>query len=730
MKHSKLITAAIALVLACVVALSGIGCIVTGFELEVDDWTHIVCLTVFFTILGLLCMSFQLGELVLTLLVLVAIALQLHFGDLLLSLEKLVNHITVYYDAGYNWGFIRWSEESLLRVDPDTALIAVATLVSLAVSWVVYRRQWFGFAVIAGLLPLIACCVVLDTVPDNTCLWPLLTGLLLVTLTQRMRRVSVQDANRLTALLLIPTILLTGGIFRFTSEDTYRTDAQILQGKLVKVAIWMMDRGILPQGSVEIPVGPAVADTVDLASAGELNLGDGTVMKVTATKFSGVLYLRGRAYDYYTGLRWEATVNSEGENGWPSGVMGRAGQVIIETDKAQFLCYFPYYIQAPRWADLIRDGYYPNWDDLTKYGYNLCLPGERTKPDRLTSDEREQYTELPEDTLMAAEDILEQAGIDTRMDPDEVAAAVADYVRKSAVYDTNTGKMPARESDFAIWFLEESDSGYCVHFASAAAVLMRAAGVPARYVTGYMSRVTAGAECAVLENQAHAWVEYYDPDQGWTVLEATPVSVQEPVIITPPPTETTEPEGTTKPTETTEPTKNTEPTETTLPTETTRPTETVTAPTRPTVVTRPTEGTTVSATTEPVDPTEPTEPQQSLREQLNLKWIRGMLWVLAVWLLLAMQYRLRIRLRKKRMQQGTPNQQALCRWRHVRRLARVSSLTAQDILPLAEKAAFSQHTLSQEELDAFDDWFRRANQALLQKPWVIQFVLRLIFAVE
>lgn len=732
MKHNKLITAAIALVLASIIALSGIGCIVTAFDIEVDDWTHIVCLTVFFAAAGILCLSFQLGELVLTLVALVILALQLHYGQLLLSLEKLINHITLCYDAGYHWGFIRWSEESLLTVDPDTALTALAALIALSVSWVVYRRQWFGFAVIGGLLPLIACCIVTDTIPDNTCLWLLLTGLLLVTLTQRMRRISVSDANRLTALLLIPTVLLSSLIFRYSSEDTHLDKAQALQKKLVNAAVWLMDRGVLPQGSIAIPVGHAVAGTVDLTDVGALTLGDGTALRVTATDLDGVLYLRGQAYDYYSGLRWEATVNSDGEHGWPSGIMGRAGQIKIQTDTALSLRYFPYYIQTPDWMDRIRDGYYPNSEDLTEYGYNLCIPGDRTTVSRLQNDEREQYLDLPDETLWAAEAILEQAGIDTRMDPDHIAEAVTAYVRASASYDTNTRKMPALESDFAIWFLEDSETGYCVHFASAAAVLMRAAGVPARYVTGYMTRVSAGAECAVLENQAHAWVEYYHRDHGWTVLEATPVSVQDPVILTPAPTEplpTTEP---TLPTETTQPTLPTLPTETAQPTETTQPIETVTTPTGPSVVTRPTGTvpTTTPTATESVAPTAPTEPQQSLGEQLNLKWIRGILWVLAVWLLLAFQYRLRIRLRKKRMRKGTPNQQALCRWHHVRRLARVSSLTAQDILPLAEKAAFSQHSLTEEELAAFDDWFRRANEALLEKPWLIQFLLRLIFAVE
>ena len=51
---------------------------------------------------------------------------------------------------------------------------------------------------------------------------------------------------------------------------------------------------------------------------------------------------------------------------------------------------------------------------------------------------------------------------------------------------------------------------------------MQAAGIPARYVTGYYVNVTQGEQITVYSNQAHAWAEYWLPGYGWTVLEATP----------------------------------------------------------------------------------------------------------------------------------------------------------------------------------------------------------------
>ena len=55
---------------------------------------------------------------------------------------------------------------------------------------------------------------------------------------------------------------------------------------------------------------------------------------------------------------------------------------------------------------------------------------------------------------------------------EEMAAAIADYVRQSASYDLMTDRMPADQTDFAIWFLEEGTTGYCVHFATAATMLL------------------------------------------------------------------------------------------------------------------------------------------------------------------------------------------------------------------------------------------------------------------
>lgn len=84
-------------------------------------------------------------------------------------------------------------------------------------------------------------------------------------------------------------------------------------------------------------------------------------------------------------------------------------------------------------------------------------------------------------------------------------------------------------ADPVLYFLNESHAGNSTQFASAAVLLCRMVGLPARYVVGYaapQSLFTAagdGSFRAVLQDDnAHAWAEIYLAGQGWTPLEVTP----------------------------------------------------------------------------------------------------------------------------------------------------------------------------------------------------------------
>ena len=72
-------------------------------------------------------------------------------------------------------------------------------------------------------------------------------------------------------------------------------------------------------------------------------------------------------------------------------------------------------------------------------------------------------------------------------------------------------------------FIFSTRAGFCEHFSSAFVVLMRAAGVPARVVTGYLGGEfnPQGNYLIVRQSDAHAWTEVWLDDRGWVRVDPT-----------------------------------------------------------------------------------------------------------------------------------------------------------------------------------------------------------------
>lgn len=99
--------------------------------------------------------------------------------------------------------------------------------------------------------------------------------------------------------------------------------------------------------------------------------------------------------------------------------------------------------------------------------------------------------------------------------------AVVRHMAKTTRYDRNTPAPPAGR-DYVDWFLNESKQGYCMHYATAATLLLRTAGIPARYTSGYLASVSHSGGADVTDHAAHAWVEVYQDEVGWYPREVTP----------------------------------------------------------------------------------------------------------------------------------------------------------------------------------------------------------------
>ena len=95
-----------------------------------------------------------------------------------------------------------------------------------------------------------------------------------------------------------------------------------------------------------------------------------------------------------------------------------------------------------------------------------------------------------------------------------------DWIRAEFAYTLET-PLPGRNA--VDEFLFDRKQGYCEHFSSAFVVLMRAAGVPARVVTGYTGGVynRLGGYWVVRQMDAHAWAEVWLPGRGWVRVDPT-----------------------------------------------------------------------------------------------------------------------------------------------------------------------------------------------------------------
>lgn len=284
---------------------------------------------------------------------------------------------------------------------------------------------------------------------------------------------------------------------------------------------------------------------------------------------------------------------------------------------------------------------------------------------------------------------------------DMLVQQIANTLAAQCVYTLTPPALPAGE-DFVEFFLLESRQGYCVHFATAATALLRAMGIPARYAEGYA--VPAGEEgwVDVPDYNAHAWVEVYFGGAGWIPFEVTPAGPDSPAA-----TFNARPqEQGAAPTATPAPTPS--------PTPQPVPTPEAQAPTAPTAAPQ--------ASASPL-------PGEAGAEGENTGpwgWIAAGATALGLLLLagaVLLRHKLVLKFRQERFRQPDRNKAALEAYvflQRVHKTARAALHGWDDTIPpqleeLALKARFSQHALTQEELEPFLEELDKALSLLRER---------------
>ena len=264
------------------------------------------------------------------------------------------------------------------------------------------------------------------------------------------------------------------------------------------------------------------------------------------------LYLRGFVGDTYEGTYWHQADEEmfydvfprEGED-WTvqnllylylGGDSGEGlGQAAVEKVRAGGdYGFVPYGFETPANENLRGDAIYGSTDTLMEYHGYVNWSGELSQgglPEEVFSLEaayREyaagEYLKVPVENLDRLKEYCRSREFGSLQ---EVIDFVVSSVQEGHRYSMDLEPVP-EGTDFAEYFFFDQREGYCIHFATTAALMFRILGVPARYVTGYLafaSDFVQGEECwtaQVPDTQAHAWVEIYWDQVGWIPVEVTP----------------------------------------------------------------------------------------------------------------------------------------------------------------------------------------------------------------
>ena len=243
--------------------------------------------------------------------------------------------------------------------------------------------------------------------------------------------------------------------------------------------------------------------------------------RFTDPDFSGAaLYWRGPTFDAFDGKTWRSSKSEEG----PPKLAGYRATVAQELQAEE---------GASRWLTpldlpLTADNGLKAALDGTMRAQNGFLPGGTYRASSileprylpLSGEERTRFTALPAglgDRVIA---LGKSFAAGATGDAEILSRAQGFFSGGEFLYSLEPpllGEKPVEQ------FLFDTRRGFCEHYASALAVLLRAAGVPARVVTGYLGGEynPYGGHWIVQQRHAHAWTEAWVEPLGWTRADPT-----------------------------------------------------------------------------------------------------------------------------------------------------------------------------------------------------------------
>ena len=448
------------------------------------------------------------------------------------AINKLLEQYSVYLSVYSNIKFA-----SYIANDATGFFVLVSLILNGLFSFLISRIKSIKIAGLLSIALLVPCFVLVNTLPDLVPLLIIFTVLFALYFSSQTRQLNYAHSGVITAVYaVILAVLITVLAVINPIADYERPKWQDNMLNTVQTITGMKTyNGSGKISSALAEVGNNVSSEVDFSNAGALKQ-TGTKVMTVVTDLNGRIYLKGMSYANYENNKW-SVLTDEQANDYPQDFQAfimtanyqERSTVTIDTVNKESIVYTPYYLAS------INDTFSPvcdvlvsNSDKATNYSMSV-MPYSESELDNFSMDFSSQvydydnfvknyYLKLPYDTKLAMLKIAEENNL-TGVSTQNIPQAVKQFVSHSASYSLNTQKVPDGR-DVAEWFLNDAETGYCMHFANAAAVMLRALGVPARYVTGYCADVVDG-KAIVTSDNAHAWVEYYDSSIGWIPLDAT-----------------------------------------------------------------------------------------------------------------------------------------------------------------------------------------------------------------
>lgn len=253
----------------------------------------------------------------------------------------------------------------------------------------------------------------------------------------------------------------------------------------------------------------------------QLLLSDALAFRVTFDNPNQVstssLYFRARIYEQFDGDHWRGSDHMRTVP-FKATSEGIGYQVIVEPHQQQWLFNMGVAttisngdIKASQYGILYRET-----PVTQRISYHVVSATKIPRTERSVRP----FLQLPNDTNSKTIQRGQQAIIQG-LSPAQVVRQIQRYFLENGfVYSTTPGSYVGPNGVDS--FMEQGRKGFCVHYAQAAVVWLRAAGVPARLVGGYLGgQWQNGNEyLRVTQAQAHAWVEYLE-DNEWKQFDPT-----------------------------------------------------------------------------------------------------------------------------------------------------------------------------------------------------------------